>query len=112
MSGRYGFLVETYATERLKTLSVWSQFADKELSFRPEPPARTPHEQMVHQCVGEDVWMRTMLGIDLGEPALPAGESRLEPRARLARRHSGVGTPAPRAAAPVHDRCYGTRVTV
>jgi len=25
MSGRYDFLVETYRTERLKTLGVWSE---------------------------------------------------------------------------------------
>jgi uncharacterized damage-inducible protein DinB len=75
--GRYDFLVETYATERIKTLSVWSHFADDELAFRPEPRARTPREHMVHQCAGEDLWMRTMLGIDLGEPPLPPEETRL-----------------------------------
>lgn len=74
--GRYGFLVDTYDTERIKTLSVWSHFADGELSFRAEPRARTPREHMVHQCAGEDLWMRTMLGIDLGEPPLPQEETR------------------------------------
>jgi uncharacterized damage-inducible protein DinB len=75
--GRYDFLVETYATERIKTLSVWSHFHDHQLAFRPEPRARTPREHMVHQCAGEDHWMRTMLGIDLGEPPLPPEETRL-----------------------------------
>jgi len=75
--GRYDFLVETYGTERIKTLSVWSHFADDELTFRPEPRARTPREHMVHQCAGEDLWMRAMLGIDLGEPPLPPEETRL-----------------------------------
>ncbi len=28
---RYAFLVETYATERLKVLSVWSEFHDEDL---------------------------------------------------------------------------------
>ena len=74
---RYDFLLETYDTERLKTLSVWSQFRDEDLRFRPEPRARTPHEHMVHQCVSEDTWMKNMLGIDLGEPPLPAEETRL-----------------------------------
>ena len=46
---RYDFLLDTYDTERLKTVSVWSQFRDEDLSFRPEPRARTPLEQMVHQ---------------------------------------------------------------
>jgi len=75
--GRYDFLLETYETERLKILSVWSQFRDGDMSFRAEPRARTPHEQMVHQCVSEDLWMKNMLGVDLGEPALPAEETRL-----------------------------------
>ncbi|MBK8003029.1 MAG: damage-inducible protein DinB [Gemmatimonadetes bacterium] len=74
--GRYAFLTDTYETERLKTLSVWSEFAEGDLGFRPAPLARTPREQMVHQCVSEDTWFRTMLGIDLGEPPLPAEESR------------------------------------
>jgi uncharacterized damage-inducible protein DinB len=74
---RYDFLVESYRTERLKILSVWSQVPDARMSFRPEPRARTPHEHMVHQCVSEDTWMRTMLGITVSRPALPADESRL-----------------------------------
>src|SRR5881296_1998803 len=61
---RYDFLLETYDTERLKTLSVWSQFRDEDFGFRPEPRARTPHEHMVHQCVSEDTWCKNMLGID------------------------------------------------
>lgn len=73
----FAFLVDTYATERLKILSVWSHFTDQDLRFRPEPRARTPLEQMVHQCVSEDAWMQRMLGIDVGLPALPAREDRL-----------------------------------
>jgi uncharacterized damage-inducible protein DinB len=72
----YTFLVDTYATERLKTLSVWSHFTDEDLAFRPEPRARTPREQMVHQCVSEDTWMVRMLGIDTGLPQLPTQEAR------------------------------------
>jgi uncharacterized damage-inducible protein DinB len=73
----YDFLVDTYATERLKTLSVWSHFEDPDLRFRPEPRARTPLEQMVHQCISEDGWMQRMLGIDVDMPALPPRENRL-----------------------------------
>ena len=71
---RYDFLIDTFRTERLKTLSVWSQVPDARMSFRPEPRARTPHEHMVHQCVSEDMWMRTMLGIAVSRPALPSEE--------------------------------------
>ncbi len=75
---RYAFLVETYRTERLKILGVWSQVPDDRMAFRPEPRARTPLEHMVHQCQSEDGWMRTMLGIDIPQSVLPAVEQRDE----------------------------------
>ena len=74
---RYDFLVETYRTERIKTLSVWSQIPDARMAFRPEARARTPHEHMVHQCVSEDTWMRTMLDVSVADPVLPPVETRL-----------------------------------
>ena len=74
---RYDFLVDTYRTERLKTLSVWSQIPDAQMGFRPEPRARTPVEHMVHQCLSEDAWMQSMLGITTSRPPLPAEETRL-----------------------------------
>jgi uncharacterized damage-inducible protein DinB len=76
--GTYDFLLETYRTERIKTLSVWSQFDDNQMEFRPEPRARTPHEHMVHQCISEDNWMKNMLGIDTNENSLPTVESKIE----------------------------------
>jgi len=78
---RYRFLVETYATERIKLLSVWSEFREEDLPIRPnahDPRGRSVHEQMVHQCVSEDLWFRNILGIDVGAPPLPPSESRLE----------------------------------
>ena len=78
---KYSFLIETYATERIKVVSVWSEFQDEELPARPregDPRGRSVHEQMVHQCVSEDAWFRNMLGIDVGAPPLPAKETRLE----------------------------------
>ena len=74
----FDFLVDTYETERLKTLSAWSGFADSDMEFRPAPRIRTPHEHMVHQCMSEDAWMKNMLGIDIGKPALPQNETRLD----------------------------------
>jgi len=78
---RYAFLVETYATERMKVVSVWSEFRDEDLPVRPregDPRGRNVHEQMVHQSVSEDLWFRNMLGIDVGAPPLPKVETRLE----------------------------------
>jgi len=74
--GTFDFFSETYDTERLKILTVWSQVPDERIHFRPEPRARSPLEHMVHQCLSEDAWMRTMLGIDVGLPALPAAETK------------------------------------
>jgi uncharacterized damage-inducible protein DinB len=78
---RYTFLVETYATERVKVVSVWSEFRDEDLRVRPredDARGRSVLEQMVHQCVSEDLWFRNMLGIDVGAPPLPKQEVRLE----------------------------------
>ncbi len=77
---RYQFLVETYETERVKVVSVWSEFRDEDLEFRPnaaDARGRSVREQMVHQCVSEDLWFRTMLGIDVGVPPLPSQETRM-----------------------------------
>lgn len=74
----FHFLVDTYATERLKTLSVWATFRDEDLAFRPDPRARSPREHMVHQCASEDRWMREMLALDAELPALPSVETRFE----------------------------------
>src|ERR1700722_13364835 len=78
---KYGFLVETYEPERIKVVSVWSEFRDEELFFRPregDPRGRSFHEQMLHQCISEDISFRTMLGIDVSAPPLPKPETRLD----------------------------------
>lgn len=78
---RYDFLVESYKTERIKVLSVWSEFRDEDLPVRPragDPRGRSVREQMVHQCVSENLWFINMLGIDVAAPPLPATETRLE----------------------------------
>jgi uncharacterized damage-inducible protein DinB len=78
---KYDFLIETYETERIKVISAWSMFRDDDLPVRPnatDKRGRSLHEHMVHQCVSEDTWFRTMLGIDVGAPPLPKEEVRLE----------------------------------
>ena len=76
----YTFLVDTYASERLKTLSVWAMFDDTDLDVRPHPNLardRTFREHMVHQCLSEDKWFTGMFGVDVGAPPLAAEETRL-----------------------------------
>lgn len=78
---RYDFITDTYETERIKVVSTWSEFKDDELMIRPrkgDPRGRSLREQMVHQCVSENLWFRTMLGIAVTEQPLPAQETRLE----------------------------------
>ena len=89
---RYDFLIDSYDTERIKVLSVWSEFRDGDLPVRPKSDdgrGRSVHEQMVHQCVSEDAWFRNMLGIDVGAPPLPALETRLEFIKRYAEHSAG-----------------------
>jgi uncharacterized damage-inducible protein DinB len=77
----YDFLVATYESERVKLISVWSMFKDEDLPVRPhrlDPRGRSVREHMVHQCVSEDFWFRTMLGIDVAAPPLPTQETRWE----------------------------------
>lgn len=77
----YDFLTATYETERLKTLSVWSTFRDEDLPVRPQPldnRDRNALEHMVHQCLSENRWFSSMLGVDVGAPPLPKAETRLE----------------------------------
>ncbi len=73
----FAFLAGMFETERLKTLTVWSEFTDGDLAFRPAPSARSVREQMVHQCQSEDGWFTRMLGISSGLAVLPAQEERL-----------------------------------
>jgi uncharacterized damage-inducible protein DinB len=77
---RYQFLIDTYATERLKVLSTWSSFENGDLSVRPHPTdrrGRSVLEQMVHQCMSENLWFRDILGLDIGAAPLPPVEDRL-----------------------------------
>jgi uncharacterized damage-inducible protein DinB len=77
---RYGFLIDTYDTERFKVLSVWSEFTDRDMPVRPSPTdkrGRSVHEHMVHQCTSENSWFVNMLGIEVDAPPLPNPETRL-----------------------------------
>jgi uncharacterized damage-inducible protein DinB len=77
---RYEFLVETFETERLKTVSVWSMFEDADFEVRPHPTdsrGRSVREEMIHQCASENLWFKNILGIDVEAPPLPSPETRL-----------------------------------
>ena len=71
--GNFQFLIDTYETERLKTLSIWAAFTPKTWKIRPHTEdvrGRTPQEHFIHQCLSENGWMTNMLEIEAG-PVLP-----------------------------------------
>lgn len=63
----YGFLLDMYETETMKTVGIWSAFPDDAMDFRPAPKSRTVLEQIDHQIQSEGGWMKKMLGIDTGD---------------------------------------------
>jgi uncharacterized damage-inducible protein DinB len=67
-ANRYSFLLETYETEIMKTLTIWAAFPEDKMEFRPAAKSRTVLEQFEHQVQSEGAWMKKMLGIDLGDP--------------------------------------------
>lgn len=75
MTSTYSFLLDTFETEILKIIGVWSAFRPEDLPFRPTAKSRTVAEQMEHQLKSESAWMRSMLEIDTGDP-LPQTPSR------------------------------------
>lgn len=77
----YQFLIDTYQTEIEKVLGVWSMFDDEDLLARPNAAdhrGRNLLEQMIHQCVSENFWFLTMLGIDVTDHPLPQREFRFD----------------------------------
>ncbi len=72
----YSFLLDTYETEILKITGIWSAFPESVMDYRPHPKCRSVIEQMEHQVQSEGRWMRTMLGIDTGDPN-PSERTRL-----------------------------------
>jgi uncharacterized damage-inducible protein DinB len=66
-SRAYGFLLDTYETDILKTITIWSAFPASSKNFRPAAKSRTVMEQMEHQIQSEGGWMAKMFGIDTGD---------------------------------------------
>lgn len=78
---RYQFLVDTYETEIMKVLSVWSMFRDEDILKRPHQMDRRGRnflEHMIHQSVSENFWFKTMLAIEVTDNPLPKSETRLD----------------------------------
>ena len=53
---RYDFLIEAYATERIKVVSAWSMFTDNDLLVRPHPCRWRRKWVPVWRLRGSQVW--------------------------------------------------------
>ncbi len=69
-SAVFQHLLDTYAGETSKVVSVWREFAAGELSFRPHPRSSTVLEVMKHQLLSE----RRFFGEFIGTPEPPAAQ--------------------------------------
>ncbi len=63
-------LLDTYASETNKVISVWREFAVKELLFRPHPRSSAVRDIFKHQLLSE----RRFFGEFLGTPEPPASQ--------------------------------------
>jgi len=63
-------LVDTYAGETNKVISVWRCFSPEDMAFRPHPRSKTVIEIMKHQLLSE----RRFFGEFMGVPEPPAGQ--------------------------------------
>ena len=63
-------LLKTYASEINKLNSVWHEFAEDDLSFKPHPRSTTVEEIMQHELLSQ----RRFFGEFLGLPEVPANE--------------------------------------
>jgi len=63
-------ILDTYASETNKVISVWRRFNDADLSFRPHPRSQAVVEIFKHQLLSE----RRFFGEFLGAPEPPTSE--------------------------------------
>ncbi len=63
-------LLDTYASETNKVISIWRCFGPADMTYRPHPRSRTVQEVMHHQLLSE----RRFFGEFMGLPEPPAAE--------------------------------------
>ena len=82
----YQHMLDTYASETNKVASVWREFSEEDLSFRPHPRSATAQDIFKHQLLSERRFFGEFLG--LPEPTaaqvLPEGQTPKDYAERLA----------------------------
>jgi uncharacterized damage-inducible protein DinB len=63
-------VLDTYASETNKVVSVWREFSDDDLSFRPHPRSTTVGDILKHQLLSE----RRFFGEFMGTPEPPPAD--------------------------------------
>jgi uncharacterized damage-inducible protein DinB len=56
-------IVDTYASETNKVISVWGEFSDQDLGFRPHPKSSTVLDVVKHQLLSERRFFAEFLGL-------------------------------------------------
>lgn len=64
-------LLDTYASETSKVVSVWRQFTPAEMAFRPNEKSSSVHDIMKHQLLSERRFFAEFIGLS-GEPEAAA----------------------------------------
>jgi len=70
-SPEFQHLLDTYASETNKVVSVWREFSEADLDYRPHPRSSTVGEILKHQLLSE----RRFFGEFIGTPEPPAAEA-------------------------------------
>jgi len=88
-------LVDTYASETNKVITVWHSFTPKDLAFRTHPRSSSVEEVMKHQLFSERRFFGEFLGMpepspDKMLPALPSPETYANRMTELARPRLGL----------------------
>src|SRR5919107_2534292 len=70
-------LLDTYASETNKVVSVWREFSSTDLPFRPHPRSATVQDIFKHQLLSERRFFGEFLGLPepAAEQVLPAGRT-------------------------------------
>ena len=56
-------VLDTYASETNKVISVWASFADSDLGYRPHPSSSSAADIMKHQLLSERRFFAEFLGL-------------------------------------------------
>jgi uncharacterized damage-inducible protein DinB len=70
-------ILDTYASETNKVISVWRCFASQDMAFRPHPRSRSVLDILKHQLLSERRFFNEFMAVPEPPPSqvLPAGET-------------------------------------